>query len=194
MREKGLDVVAGNFAANITTEGSARPALPVGTHLTIGDTELVISQLGKICHNRCAIYHQAGDCVMPREGIFGIVLQGGPISVEDEIKITGKISESLAIIGTANTEKEDGQEIISKVQAKWNPTVIRFDIFNPAKNNLPALIKDLTTTQNVTRIVIIDKELHHGLNTNLFGDKNKDGSYTKESSTIYHITAIKELS
>ena len=79
MREKGLDVVAGNFAENITTEGIDLVALKVGTHLQIGTTELVISQLGKICHNRCAIYHQAGDCVMPREGIFGVVLKGGEI-------------------------------------------------------------------------------------------------------------------
>ena len=62
MRARGLDVVAGNFAENITTEGIDLSALPVGTHLMVGETELVVSQLGKICHHRCAIYHQAGDC------------------------------------------------------------------------------------------------------------------------------------
>ena len=77
MRAKGLDVVAGNFAENITTEGLDLTSIRVGTHLKIGESELVISQLGKICHTRCAIYHQAGDCVMPREGIFGVIVQGG---------------------------------------------------------------------------------------------------------------------
>lgn len=71
MREKGLDVVAGNFAENITTEGIDLLTLSVGDHIKLGDTEIVISQLGKICHNRCAIYHQAGDCVMPRGNIRG---------------------------------------------------------------------------------------------------------------------------
>lgn len=76
MRQKGLNVVAGNFAENITTQGLHLTELEVGTHITIGDAELIISQLGKICHTPCAIYHQAGDCVMPREGIFAVVIQG----------------------------------------------------------------------------------------------------------------------
>ncbi|MBM9531821.1 MOSC domain-containing protein, partial [Desulfoprunum benzoelyticum] len=79
MRAGGLDVVAGNFAENITTKGIDLTTLPVGTHLMIGETELVVSQLGKICHHRCAIYHQAGDCVMPREGLFAVVRKGGII-------------------------------------------------------------------------------------------------------------------
>ena len=89
MQAKGLDVDAGDFAENITTRGIDLVALPVGTRIRIGDTLLEVSQIGKECHTKCAIYYQAGDCVMPKEGIFAIVLQGGPVSVGDEIAVAG---------------------------------------------------------------------------------------------------------
>lgn len=88
MREKGLDVGPGDFAENITTEGLSLFTLPVGTRLSIGDSVLLeVTQIGKECHDRCAIYYQAGDCVMPREGIFVRVLNGGPVEVGDIIKV-----------------------------------------------------------------------------------------------------------
>ena len=90
MQAMGLTVGPGDFAENITTEGIDLLALPVGTKLTIGTTiEVEVSQIGKVCHTRCAIYHQAGDCVMPKEGIFVKVLKGGTIKTGDEIKIVG---------------------------------------------------------------------------------------------------------
>lgn len=88
MQAMDLDVGPGDFAENITTEGIDLPSLPVGTRLTIGTAvELEVSQIGKECHSRCAIYHQAGDCVMPNEGIFVKVIKGGKIKKGDEIKI-----------------------------------------------------------------------------------------------------------
>jgi MOSC domain-containing protein YiiM len=88
MRLTGLKVNPGDFAENITTEGVELLSLPVGTRITLGkDVELEISQIGKTCHTRCAIYNQAGDCVMPKEGIFAKVLKGGTIKRGDEIKI-----------------------------------------------------------------------------------------------------------
>lgn len=89
MRAKGLKVGPGDFAENITTEGIDLIALPVGTRVRVGQAELEVTQLGKVCHNRCAIYYQAGDCVMPREGIFGKVLSGGTVKVGDEIIVEG---------------------------------------------------------------------------------------------------------
>jgi MOSC domain-containing protein YiiM len=86
MRAKGLDVNPGDFAENITTQGISLVSLPVGTRLKIGDTLLEVSQIGKECHTRCAIYYQAGDCVMPKEGIFAIVLTGGPVAVGDTLE------------------------------------------------------------------------------------------------------------
>ncbi|MEE9421300.1 MAG: MOSC domain-containing protein, partial [Desulfatiglandaceae bacterium] len=74
-RERGLDVVFGDFAENIATEGIDWPRVPVGTLIQLGDSALVeITQIGKECHNKCAIYYKAGDCIMPREGVFARVL------------------------------------------------------------------------------------------------------------------------
>ncbi|MBK5210926.1 MAG: molybdenum cofactor biosynthesis protein [Coriobacteriia bacterium] len=87
MQDKGLDVGAGDFAENITTEGVDLLEWPVGTLFSVGESILELSQIGKICHNKCAIYYQAGDCVMPREGIFAVVRKAAKISVGDEIKL-----------------------------------------------------------------------------------------------------------
>ncbi len=88
MREKGLDVNPGDFAENITTKGLILNALPVGTRLQVGESVLLeVTQIGKECHDRCAIYYQAGDCVMPREGIFAEVLQGGRVKKGDTITV-----------------------------------------------------------------------------------------------------------
>ncbi|MFZ4858822.1 MAG: MOSC domain-containing protein [Desulfuromonadaceae bacterium] len=85
MRALGLDVSAGDFAENITTSGIDLVSLPIGAHLQIGKTLLEVTQIGKECHTRCAIFYQAGDCVMPKEGIFVKVLQGGTIGQGDTI-------------------------------------------------------------------------------------------------------------
>jgi len=86
MRVLGLDVTTGDFAENLTTEGVDLLTLPIGTRLSVGETELEVTQIGKECHTRCAIYHQAGDCVMPKEGIFARVLRGGIVRPGDEVK------------------------------------------------------------------------------------------------------------
>ncbi len=86
MRALGLDVDAGDFAENITTTGIDLVSLPVGTRLKVGPTLLEVTQIGKECHNRCAIYDQAGDCVMPKEGIFARVIGGGVVTPGDGIE------------------------------------------------------------------------------------------------------------
>lgn len=92
MRQKGLNVRPGAFAENITTEFVDIPNLHVGDSVIIGNTELQITQIGKECHTRCAIFYKAGDCVMPREGIFARVLKGGNIKVGDELSVHTKES------------------------------------------------------------------------------------------------------
>ena len=88
MQAAGLAVGPGDFAENLTTSGLDLCALPVGTRLRVGGGALLeISQIGKICHERCAIFYQAGDCVMPREGIFAVVLEGGPVMTGDPIVV-----------------------------------------------------------------------------------------------------------
>ncbi len=94
MQAKGLKVNSGDFAENITTQGINLPTLPIGTKISIGkNVEVEVSQIGKVCHTRCAIYNQAGDCVMPKEGIFAKVLKGGVVKKGDEIKVVSVSSQ-----------------------------------------------------------------------------------------------------
>jgi MOSC domain-containing protein YiiM len=89
IKNMGIDVVPGDFAENLTTEGIELPTLPIGTKLLVGDGIILrVTQIGKECHARCAIFQQVGDCVMPREGIFAEVLTEGEIKVGDTIKVT----------------------------------------------------------------------------------------------------------
>ena len=89
MREKGLPKLRpGAFAENITTEFINLPGLQVGNKIKIGtEVELEVTQIGKECHTKCAIYFKVGDCVMPTEGIFAKVIKGGTIYVSDEARI-----------------------------------------------------------------------------------------------------------
>lgn len=88
MKAKGLNVGFGDFAENITTVGVDLVHLPVGTEIRIGDSIILrVTQIGKECHERCAVYYQAGDCVMPKEGIFAEVINEGEVKVGDEIII-----------------------------------------------------------------------------------------------------------
>jgi len=86
MIQRGLEVGPGDFAENITTEGIDLTAVPIGGRLRLGSDSLVeVTQIGKECHDRCAIYNEAGDCIMPREGIFVKVITGGTINIGDPI-------------------------------------------------------------------------------------------------------------
>ena len=87
MRQRFPDIPTGAFAENILTRGIALSTLPVGTKLRVGQVLLQVTQIGKECHADCAIRRQVGDCVMPREGIFTMVLEEGSIRPGDEITI-----------------------------------------------------------------------------------------------------------
>ena len=84
-KARGADVSNGSFGENIIVEGFDLKSLPVGTRFRSGNVVLELTQIGKECHARCAIYHKMGDCIMPREGVFCKVLQGGTIRSGDEI-------------------------------------------------------------------------------------------------------------
>ncbi len=93
-REKGLEVSFGDFAENIATTGVDWKTIPVGTRIRLGQKVLLeITQIGKECHNRCAIYYKAGDCIMPREGVFARVLEEGKIRCGDPIRFEEHIEE-----------------------------------------------------------------------------------------------------
>lgn len=88
MEEAGLKLQAGDFGENFLTEGINLLNLKLGTKLKLGKDVLVrVTQIGKECHDRCNIYYQAGDCIMPREGIFAEVLKGGTVKTNDNIEV-----------------------------------------------------------------------------------------------------------
>ena len=121
-RAKGADVAYGAFGENLVVDGFDFRTLPVGTLLAVGDV-----QIGKECHNHCAIYKAVGDCIMPREGVFAKVLHGGHIKVGDEMKLiprTEPLPWQAAVITLsdkgARGEREDksGPAIVQRLEAE----------------------------------------------------------------------------
>jgi len=86
MKAKGLDVQAGSFAENLTTSGFDLASVKVGDRLKVGDSALLeVTQIGKECHTRCAIFNKVGECIMPEQGVFARVLTGGTVKSGDSI-------------------------------------------------------------------------------------------------------------
>ena len=126
-RAKGADVAYGAFGENLVVDGFDFRTLPVGTLLAVGDVLLQMTQIGKECHNHCAIYKAVGDCIMPREGVFAKVLHGGHIQVGDEMKLiprTEPLPWQAAVITLsdkgARGEREDksGPAIVQRLEAE----------------------------------------------------------------------------
>lgn len=86
-RERGADVAFGAFGENLVVEGFDFKTLPMGTRFQCGDVELELTQIGKQCHHGCEIFQKMGDCIMPREGVFTVVLKGGEIRTGDQMNI-----------------------------------------------------------------------------------------------------------
>ncbi len=125
-RARGADVDAGAFGENLIVEGIDFRALPVGTLLRCGSVLLELTQIGKECHTHCAIYRQVGDCIMPREGVFARVLEGGTISVGDEMAVEDRrepLPWQAAVITLSDKgaagEREDksGPAIVERLKA-----------------------------------------------------------------------------
>jgi len=84
----GLKIEAGSFAENLTVEGIKLELLPIGTLLQVGDSVVLkITQIGKKCHTKCAIYHKIGNCIMPVEGVFAEVIKNGMVRSGDRVKL-----------------------------------------------------------------------------------------------------------
>lgn len=159
MQEKGLDVKSGDFAENITTEGIDLLTLPVGTRLRIGNVDLIISQIGKICHHHCAIYYQAGDCVMPKEGIFGVVRGSGEIKVGDNVENIGKDGFSVGIITLSDRasqgvyEDKTGPALEEYVSKELKTSFVRREVIADDMDLLEKTLKDFADTQEFDLII-----------------------------------------
>ena len=88
VRDAGIQVDSGSFAENFTTIGVDLKNIPMGTVFQLGDeVQVEISQIGKVCHTKCAIYHLMGDCIFPHEGIFAVVRKPGKVKAGDKITL-----------------------------------------------------------------------------------------------------------
>lgn len=85
--ERGADVGPGAFGENIVADGFDFRSFPVGTRFSCGDAVLELTQIGKECHSHCEIFKKMGECIMPTEGVFARVLQGGVIRKGDELEL-----------------------------------------------------------------------------------------------------------
>jgi MOSC domain-containing protein YiiM len=94
-RSKGADVAHGAFGENLVVAGIDFKTLPVGTRFACNSVLLELTQIGKACHSRCEIYKVMGDCIMPREGVFARVLDGGTISVGDSLTVLTPVEQSI---------------------------------------------------------------------------------------------------
>ena len=125
-RARGAEVEYGAFGENLVVQGIDFRALPVGTLLRCGNVLLEMTQIGKECHSHCAIFHQVGDCIMPREGVFARVLEGGTIRIGDTMELVPRTSPrpyQAAVITLsdkgARGEREDlsGPAIVRRLEA-----------------------------------------------------------------------------
>lgn len=86
-RARGANVDDGAFGENLLVDGMDFKTYPVGTQFKCNDVILELTQVGKKCHSECEIFYQVGDCIMPREGVFTVVVHGGTIQVGDELTV-----------------------------------------------------------------------------------------------------------
>ncbi len=162
-RSRGADVEYGAFGENLVVEGIDFRALPVGTLLRCGDVLLEMTQIGKECHTHCTIYHQVGDCIMPREGVFARVLEGGEIQVGDTMEIEPRKDRfpwQAAVItlsdkgaageredksgpAIADRLRENGYEVIEQFLLSDDPEVLKHHLIRLCDQRKPDLI--LTT-------------------------------------------------
>ena len=109
-KQMGSTVEDGSFGENLLISGIDFNAIEVGTCLKIGDVILEITQLGKSCHNHCAIYHQVGKCIMPTNGLFSRVLKGGTIQLNDSVEVLKERDKRLRVaILTLSDKGSQGQ-------------------------------------------------------------------------------------
>jgi molybdenum cofactor biosynthesis protein B len=151
MRDKSRNVELnfGDFAENITTEGVTLHKLPVGTILEIGEVVLKVSQIGKECHHGCKIMEKTGSCIMPTQGIFATVEQGGIIKEGDEINIKvpakDKFSYAIIIVSDKGSQglRQDGckQKIVNVLDKEYVYEMVDYVIVPDEIEDIKAAIK-----------------------------------------------------
>lgn len=152
MRNQGLDVGPGDFAENLTVAGIELPSLAVGTLVSAGGAMLQVTQIGKECHEPCDIFRQAGDCVMPREGIFARVVAGGDVAEGDRIDVQPRGSDSIdsgtAVLtisdsGYAGSRPDDSGELLAGLLESYGATAVTRMIVPDERERIAAALIEL---------------------------------------------------
>ena len=154
-RARGADVQEGSFGENIVVEGFDLPGLPVGSLLRSGDVLLEITQIGKECHQHCAIYQAVGDCIMPRCGVFARVLRGGDLHVGDEISRLYRTAVITLSDSCSRGENEDrsGPAICECLEADGRYKVARTLLLPDEPEQLTAELCRLADEENMDLIL-----------------------------------------
>ncbi|MCJ7756197.1 MAG: MOSC domain-containing protein [Thermoanaerobaculales bacterium] len=116
MKAKGLNLKPGAFGENLVISGLDTRNLGIGSRLRVDEAEVEISQIGKVCHTRCAIYYQAGDCIMPRHGLFASVTRDGSVRTGSEVEVVHTLSrETTQAAVVFPTAREDAGDAAAKI-------------------------------------------------------------------------------
>lgn len=159
-RDRGAEVKFGAFGENIVAEGLDLRHLPVGTRLQIGEAVLELTQIGKECHNHCAIYQKMGECIMPREGVFTSVVKGGRIAVGDEITTVpaeGDRPYTAAVItlsdkGAAGEREDLSGPLIQKLLEDAGMEVVEYMLLPDEREHLERQLCRLSDQRQVNVI------------------------------------------
>ena len=107
MKAKGLTLKPGAFGENVVISGLNTRNLGIGSRLRLDEAEVEITQIGKVCHTRCAIYYQAGDCIMPRHGLFASVTRDGAVHAGSAVEVVHSLPRAtvqVAVLTPAGRE------------------------------------------------------------------------------------------
>ncbi len=166
MRDKGLpDLKAGDFAENLVLQGVNLNALGLGSRLRMGATaELIITQIGKACHSRCAIYEQTGDCIMPRQGLFARVTRGGTVRAGDAVTVLETVSRDIfqCVVLTASdrcargeTEDTAGPAVVARLQNEIAAHVYDTKILSDERDGIADQLRHYSDGHSIDLIVVV---------------------------------------
>jgi len=166
MRAKGLpDLAHGAFGENLVVAGVDLARLGLGSRLAVGaEAELEISQRGKVCHSRCAIYHRTGDCIMPRNGIFARVLRGGEVAAGDPVRVVREVAADTlqAVVLTISDkgsrgEREDtaGPAVAGLLAAELGAHVYTTEILPDEKERIAARLAHYSGGHSIDLVVAV---------------------------------------
>ena len=155
-RKKGADVDFGAFGENIVASGIDFRTLPIGTRFYCGDVILELTQIGKECHTHCEIYKRMGQCIMPREGVFTRVIQGGQISIGDEMTYVMPYKAAVVTISDSgfSGEREDlSGPAISSILEKNGYEVVNKTLIPDEQDTIEKCLCNICDNEDVQLII-----------------------------------------